>query len=257
MADIPLFHRWDGRPDGPVLVLSHSLGVSHAMWGPQIAALGQRFRILRYDLRGHGDSGLPEAPWTIDDLGRDVIDLLDELGLDQVAYCGLSIGGIIGIWLGQNAPERFSRLVLCNCSAAIGNTAPLLARIEKIRAEGVPSIVGMVLDRWLTPPFRETHPEAEEGIRSLLLATGDEGYVRTCEALCRFDLRPGLGSMATPSLAIYGKHDTSTPPDWTRAFAAAMRDCRVAELDSAHLSNVEAAAEFNRVVLEFLCEDRG
>lgn len=247
-----LSYRWDGRPDGPVLVLSHSLGVSHAMWDPQIAALGEHFRILRYDLRGHGDSGLPEAPWTIDDFGRDVIGLLDELGLDEVEYCGLSIGGIIGIWLGQNAPERFSRLVLCNCSAAIENTAPLQARIEKIRAEGVPSIVEMVLDRWLTPPFRESHPEAEAAIRSLLLATGDEGYVRTCGALCRFDLRPGLGAMTTPSLAIYGKHDTSTPPEATRAFAAAMPDCRVAELDSAHLSNVEAAAEFNRVVLDFL-----
>jgi 3-oxoadipate enol-lactonase len=255
MADTPLFHRWDGRPDGPVLVLAHSLGVSHAMWEPQIAALGEHFRILRYDLRGHGDSGLPETPWTIDDFGRDVINLLDELGLDQVAYCGLSIGGIIGIWLGQNAPERFSRLVLCNCSAAIENTAPLQARIDKIRAEGVPSIVEMVLDRWLTPPFRESHPEAEAAIRSLLLATGDEGYVHTCGALCNFDLRPGLGSMAMPSLAIYGKHDTSTPPETTKAFAAAMPDCRVEELDSAHLSNVEASAGFNRVVLEFLCED--
>jgi len=251
MTDFPLHYRWDGRPDGPVLVLSHSLGASHRMWEPQIAVLGQRFRLLRYDHRGHGASELPDAPWTIADFGRDVLALLDHLALDRVHFCGLSLGGIVGLWLGQHAPERLHRLALCNCSAVIENTDPLRARVALIEREGIAAIVENVLDRWLTAGFRETQPEATDRIRSLILASHPDGYTRTCEALCSFDLRPGLATMRTPALAVYGRHDLSTPPAWTRAFAEAMPDCRLVELDAAHLSNVEAAAAFNEALETF------
>jgi 3-oxoadipate enol-lactonase len=252
MSAFPLHYRWDGRADGPGLVLSHSLGATLEMWEPQIAALGGRFRLLRYDHRGHGGSAMPGAPWTIADFGRDVISLLDELRLERVHFCGLSLGGIVGLWLGQNAPERVEKLALCNCSAVIENTDLLRGRMGLIAREGLGAIVENVLDRWLTADFRAANPGTADGIRDLILATPADGYLRACEALCTFDLRPGLSSISTPSLAIYGRHDVATPPAWTRAFAEAMPDCRIVELFSAHLSNVEAAAEFNRVLGDFL-----
>lgn len=231
-----------------MLVLSHSLGATLEMWEPQIAALGEQFRLLRYDHRGHGQSARPAPPWTIADFGRDLISLLDELSLDQVHYCGLSLGGIVGLWLGQNAPDRVRRLALCNCSAAIENTDLLRGRMALIEREGLGAIVENVLDRWFTAPFRAANPDIAEKIRDMVISTPSEGYLRSCEALCSFDLRPGLATIAAPSIAVFGRHDLATPPAWTRVFAEAMPDCRLVELDSAHLSNVEAAAEFNRVL---------
>lgn len=248
MSAYPLHYRWDGQPEGPVLVLSHSLGATLEMWEPQIAALGEQFRLLRYDHRGHGRSAMPAPPWTIADFGRDLISLLDELSLDRVHYCGLSLGGIVGLWLGQNAPDRVRRLALCNCSAAIENIDLLRGRMALIKREGLGAIVENVLDRWFTAPFRAANPDIAEKIRDMVISTPSEGYLRSCEALCSFDLRPGLATIAAPSIAVFGRHDLATPPAWTRAFAEAMPDCRLVELDSAHLSNVEAAAEFNRVL---------
>lgn len=247
-----LRYRWLGRDEGPVLVLGHSLGVSSEMWAPQIEEFGERFRLLLYDHRGHGGSDLPPAPWTIGDFGRDLLGLLDALGVERFHYCGLSLGGIVGLWLGQNAPDRVERLALCNCSASIENPEPLRVRSEAVRREGLASIVEAVLGRWFTEGFRASRPEAVEAVRSLLLETSPEGYARTCEALCQVDLRAGLAEVETPALAVFGQHDQSTPSEWTRAFAEAMPDCRLVGFDSAHLSNVEASGEFNRVVREFL-----
>ena len=247
-----LCYRWLGREEGPVLVLAHSLGVSSEMWAPQVEEFGSRFRLLLYDHRGHGGSDLPPAPWTIGDFGRDLLGLLDALGIGRFRYCGLSMGGIVGLWLGQNAPGRVERLALCNCSASIENPEPLRVRSEAVRREGLASIVESVLGRWFTDGYRSSRPETVEGIRKLLLDASPEGYARTCEALCDVDLRAGLAEIGVPALAVFGRHDLSTPPEWTRAFAEAMPDCRLVGLDSAHLSNVEAAGEFNRVVGEFL-----
>jgi 3-oxoadipate enol-lactonase len=252
MKENGIHYRWAGLSEGPVLVLAHSLGVSSEMWAPQVEVFGRRFRLLLYDHRGHGGSDLPAGPWRIDDFGRDLLGLLDGLGIASVRFCGLSMGGIVGLWLGQNAPERVERLALCNCAAAFENPAPLRARGEAVVAGGMAAVVEAVLERWFTEGFRRDRPEAVEEIRALLLRSSPEGYARTCEALCAVDLRPGLASLAVPSLAVSGRHDLSTPVEWTRAFAEAMPDCRLAELDSAHLSNLEAAEEFNRVVGEFL-----
>tara|TARA_R110002096_G_scaffold67332_11_gene163422 strand:+ start:28578 stop:29354 length:777 start_codon:yes stop_codon:yes gene_type:complete len=247
-----LFYEWNGRDSGPVLVLSHSLGASHNLWNPQIEELGERFRLLVYDQRGHGNSSHPAGAWSIAEFGRDVIELLDFLDLERVSFCGLSLGGMVGLWLGQETPDRMEKLVLANCAARIEDPGLLRSRADLIRKLGLSCIAENVLDRWFTSGFRASNPGLLAEIREMLLATKAEGYAATCDALCAMDLMKGLGEMRTPSLVIYGRHDRATPPEWTRQFAGLMPDARVIELDSAHLSNHEASAAFNAAVLEFL-----
>src|SRR3989440_5710104 len=153
-----LFHRFDGRSDKPVLVLSNSLGCDLAMWDPQIAAFAERFRLLRYDSRGHGQSAVPPGPYRIEDLGRDLLALLDALGLSRVHYCGLSKGGMVGMWLGVNAPDRIERLVLCNTSAYLGPPELWDARIEAVRSSGMQAVAPQGAERWLAPGVRRGAP---------------------------------------------------------------------------------------------------
>lgn len=247
-----IHHEWAGLDSGPVLVLSHSLGASREMWKPQVDALGREFRLLLSDHRGHGKSALPPGPWSIADFGRDLLDLLDRLDLERVHFCGLSLGGMVGLWLGQEAPERVEKLVLCNCCAKIEDPSLLRGRMKQIEREGLGSIAENVLERWLTADFRAANPEKTAGIREMFLATPPKAYTETCGALCEMDLTPKLGEIQAPSLVIYGRHDLATPPAWSKAFASEMPDARLLELDSAHLSNVEAADGFNEAVAGFL-----
>ncbi len=247
---LPSFE-FQGPPGAPVVMLSHSLGTHREMWAPQLAALTSRFRVLLYDHRGHGKSALPDGPWTIDDFGRDAINLLDELGLERVRFVGLSLGGIVGLWLGQEAPERVEQLVLSSCSATIENPALLRGRLAQIREKGIASIENSVLDRWFTDEFEHREP-----FREMLLGTPAEGYARTCEMLCEFDLRPGLTSIPTPALVTLGLSDAATPPDWTRAMAAELPNARLEEFSAAHMLNAECADGFNRLVLEFFQSTR-
>ncbi len=251
-AEQRLFYRWDGQEEGPVLVLSHSLGATHQMWDSQVPSFSRRFRVLRYDHRGHGKSALPEGPWTIADFGRDLLELLDYLELDQVQFCGLSLGGMLGLWLGEEAPDRVGKLILANCSAKIEDPSLLRGRMAQIREEGLKSITDNVMEHWFTPEFRAAHPEKFAEIRKMLLEASPEAYLATCDAICAMDLTAKLSQVQNPALVIYGKLDQATPPEWTQACAAELPNAEVLGLDSAHLSNVEASAKFNSSVLSFL-----
>ena len=247
-----LYHQFDGSPQDPVLLLSNSLGSDVSMWDAQAEAFSRRYRLLRYDSRGHGRSAVPKGPYRIEDLGRDVLGLLDALGIERVRFCGLSKGGVVGMWLAANAPERVERLVLCNTSAYFGNPPLWNARIEAVRTSGMQAVVPQVLERWLSPEFRARDPDAVERVRSMLLATPPEGYAACCEALRDMDLREAIGAIRAPTLVVVGTQDPATPPEMGRSIAERIRGARVVELPTAHLSNVEAGERFTAAVLDFL-----
>jgi len=247
-----LFYRFDGPAGAPPLVLSNSLGTNLGMWDPQIGALAARFRVLRYDSRGHGQSAVPPGPYRIEELGRDLVGLLDALDLERVRFCGLSKGGMVGMWLGANAPERVERLILCNTSAHLPPKELWNARIEAVRSSGMAAVAPQVLERWFTPEFRARAPEPVEKVRQMLLTTPAEGYAACCAALRDMDQRESIASIRAPTLVVVGSRDPATPPEHGRAIAERIREAKVVELAAAHLSNIEAKDGFNEAVLGFL-----
>lgn len=245
-------YRFDGPDSAPVLLLSNSLGTAMAMWEPQMAALAERFHVLRYDSRGHGSSDAPPGPYTVERLGRDALALLDSQEVARAHVAGVSKGGMVGQWLGANAPGRVGRLVLANTSAHIGQPEVWDQRIAAVREKGMEAVVPGVIDRWFTKPFQEGHPDAVARIRDMLLATTREGYTACAAAVRDMDQREDLRRIAAPVLAIAGRHDLATPPDHARLIADTVQDGRLLELDAAHLSNIEADAAFTAAVLDFL-----
>jgi 3-oxoadipate enol-lactonase len=251
-----IHYRWDGseagRDDAPVLMLSNSLGTDLSMWDPQVPAFAERFRLLRYDRRGHGASAVTPGPYTIEQLGRDVVGLLDELGIDRVAFCGLSLGGMVGMWLGTHAADRIERLVLCNTAAQIGSPDPWNARIEAVRKGGMAAIESGVLARWFTPRFLEQRSPMLGRMRETLLHLSPEGYVACCAAVRDMDQREAIARIAAPTLVIAGALDEATPPAEGRFIAERVPGAQYVELDAAHISNVEASDRFTAAVLGFL-----
>ena len=245
-------YRLDGPEGAPVLVLSSSLGASAGMWEPQLGALRSRFRVLRYDTRGHGGSDVPPGATSMDRLGRDVLELLDALGIERASFCGLSMGGMIGQWLGVRAPDRIDRIVLANTASYMGPPSGWQQRIESVRRGGMLAIADGVLERWLTPAFRAGSPEAESVLRAMLLATNPEGYTACCAAIRDMDQRPTTHLIRRPTLLITATHDPSTPPACADELARAIPMAKLATLDAAHLSNIEQPEAFSRAVLEFL-----
>lgn len=251
-GELRIHHRFDGPVDAPVLVLSSSLGASLSAWDPQVPELSRRHRVLRYDSRGHGQTPVASGPCTIALLAGDVLRLLDALGIGRVSFCGLSIGGQVGAWLGAHAGERIDRLVLCSTGARIGDLETWNARIAAVRAGGVASITGPLMERWFTARFRDRSPEVVTRTRAMVENTPREGYAACCEAVRDADLRSDLSAVRAPTLVIAGRHDPSTTPEQGRELAAAIAGARYVELDAAHLSNIEAADAFTAAVSGFL-----
>jgi 3-oxoadipate enol-lactonase len=249
---VRLFHRFDGPAGAPVLLLSNSLGTALEMWDPQMPAFAERFRVLRYDMRGHGRSAVPPGPYSIDDLGRDVLALLDANCIDRVSFCGLSMGGMTGMWLGCHAPERLERLVLCNTSAQLGSPDQWNTRIAIVQNEGMKGVAEGVIGRWFTPEFREREPQAVERVRRMLLETPPVGYAACCAAIRDQDQREAICAVRVPTLVVAGARDPATPPEHSRIIGSKIPGARVVELDAAHLSNIEAPDRFTASVLEFL-----
>ena len=246
-------HQVEGAPDAPVLLLGGSLGTSLEMWDGQLALAGS-LRIVRFDHRGHGQSPSPPGPYEIEDLARDVIDLMDALEIERAFYAGLSIGGMLGMWLGANAPERVERLVLICTSSQMGPATMWQERAATVRAAGTTEpIADAVVDRWLTPAFANEHPEARARLRAMLVSADPQGYAACCGAIERMDLRGDLPQIAAPTLVISGAGDLATPVEHQRLIAAAIPGARHEILaPAAHIAAVEQAEAVNRLIGEHL-----
>jgi 3-oxoadipate enol-lactonase len=211
-----------------------------AMWDPQLAGLSRALRVVRYDHRGHGGSPVAAGRYRIEDLGRDLLRLLDRLELQRVAFCGLSLGGMVGLWLAANAPERVDRLVVCSAAARMPRPNDYAERAKLVRAQGMSAIADRVIGRWFTPAFLARRPDVVGGIKALLLATPPEGYAATCEALAAMDLRADLPRIAAPTLVIAAAEDQATPAEQSQEIARGIPGAEVVVIpDAAHLANVE------------------
>ena len=242
----------EGADGAPVLAFSNSLGTNYSMWDPQAQELRKTFRILRYDTRGHGQSAVLPGPYTIEQLGNDFLGLLDELHLGPVHFCGLSMGGMIGMWLGIHASSRLHKLVLCNTGARIGTEESWRSRIEAVQKSGMKSIAAGVIERWFTPAFRAKAPATVSQIQRMLEETNPDGYAACCAAVRDYDCRGQLERIGAQTLVITGAHDPATPLADGQFLAAHIRGAKYAELDAAHLSNIEDGARFTGELAAFL-----
>jgi 3-oxoadipate enol-lactonase len=243
-----------GPADAPVLLLGGSLGTTLDMWDPQVPALSATRRVIRFEHRGHGGSPVPTGPYTIDELGADVLTLLDRLDLPRVSYCGLSIGGMVGQWLAIHAPERIDRLILLCTSAYLPPAEGWHARAAAVREAGTPEVVAdAVLARWFTAAFAASHPDVVARYRAMISGIDPEGYAGCCEAIAALDLRGGLPQITAPTLVVAGRQDPSIPPEHGEAIAAAIPGARFELLDpGAHLASVERADAVTRLIAEHL-----
>lgn len=255
LADGELNYQLDGPEGAPVLVLSNSLGTDLGMWDTQIPAFTEHFRVLRYDTRGHGQSLVTEGPYSIEQLGQDVLALLDALHLDKVSFCGLSMGGLIGQWLGINAGDRLHRLVICNTAAKIANDEVWNTRIETVLRDREAAMVGLrdaSIARWFTAEFAEREPAQAKRITDMLAATSPDGYAANCGAVRDADFREQVASIQVPLLIISGSQDAVTPPSGGEFIQQQIKGAEHEVFHAAHLSNVEVGEPFSRRVLDFL-----
>jgi len=247
-----IWYTIDGRDDAPAVLLIHSLGTSHALWDAQLPTLVDRFRLIRYDARGHGKSSAPPGEFTIEQLGRDALAVLDAAGVQTATICGVSIGGLTSIWLGQNAHDRVSRLVLANTAARIGTSDVWSERMQFVRESGIEIAAEQAIPRWFTDAFCEEHPDIVARFLAIARSCPLDSYVAACAALRDADLRRDLHRVTVPTLVVAGSKDEST----TVADGAYLRDnipeARMEVLDASHLSNVERSAEFSALLDEFL-----
>jgi 3-oxoadipate enol-lactonase len=252
LKDVRIHYELAGPANAPVVMFSNSLGATLSMWDAQMPEITKTFRALRYDKRGHGQSSVPPGPYTIEQLGRDAVALLDFLKLDTVHFCGLSIGGQTGMWLGVNAPKRLKKLVLCNTGAIIGTSEAWNARIEAVRKGGTKAVSAAVIERWFTASFRANQPAEISKIQQALESISPEGYAGCCAAVRDFDCREKLSAIQTPTLVIAGAHDPATPPADGRFVAEKIPGARYVELEAAHLSNIEDRDRFIQELGKFL-----
>jgi len=246
-----LYWRSDGDPALPPLLLGNSLGTEHALWVPALPALTKRFRVLSFDWRGHGASEAPAGEYTLADLAGDALAVADAAGARRFSYAGISLGGMVGMWLGIHAGDRVEKLVLSNTSAKMSATA-WAERIARIRAGGIEAIVDTVLQRWFTPRYLALADASFASARAAFLAADPGGYIGCCAAIRDMDLTPELASIRVPTLVITGARDVATPKEMGTAIAAAIPGARCVELISAHIPLPEATGVFTHAALEFL-----
>lgn len=248
-----LNHEIAGPEDAPVLLMCGSLGTTLRMWDGQ-RGLSERLRLVPFDPRGHGSSPVPPPPYEIADLGRDALELMDSLGVERASFCGLSIGGMVGMWLGAHAPERIERLVLVCTSAHMPPPAKWRERARTVLEAGsVEPIADTVIAGWLTPGYAAAHPDVRAGLRDMLVATPVDGYAACCGAIERMDLRADLGAVRAPTLVISGSDDPSTPPIEQEQIAAAIPNCRHQVVGpAAHVAAIEQPDTVNSLIQEHL-----
>lgn len=246
------FVQLDGPAKAPVLLLSNSLSSDLSMWDDQVPVWAQRFRVVRYDSRGHGDSVVSEQPYSIDQLGRDVIGIMDALGIETAHWCGLSLGGMVGMWMLTHAPERIDKAVLANTAAYMGPAELWNGRIETARRGGMEALVEPTIERWFPEHFRKAAPATINRMRAMILRTPVEGYQGCCAAIRDMDQRESIRNITNPVLVIIGSRDPATTSADGELIAASIRYAKTVVLDSAHISNIEQPAAFASTVLDFL-----
>ncbi|MFD6565741.1 3-oxoadipate enol-lactonase [Micromonospora profundi] len=248
----------DGPTTAPVLLLGSSLGTTGVMWEPQVAALAKDFRIIRYDHLGHGRSPVPPGPYTIALLGRELLRTLDDLDVPSVHYAGLSLGGMVGMWLAAHAPDRVRRLALLCTSASLGPPEQWRDRAATVRAGGLPAIADAVVARWFTPGFAAARPDVVATHSAMLTLTSPAGYAASCAAIATMDLRPDLARIDAPTLVVAGADDTATPVEHAREIVARIPGARLAVVDAAaHLANVEQPEQVSRLLRDHFDERPG
>lgn len=248
-----LHYRIDGgRADAPWLLFCNSLGTDLHMWDAQATALAGPFRVLRYDRRGHGQSTTPPPPYSLADLGKDALALLDALQIGRASFCGLSIGGLVGQWLGINAGHRFERIVVCATAAKIGTAEGWNARIEQVRASGLAPMTAATAERWFTPAYNAAHAGVVAGILDTFVTVDPAAYAGCCAALAEADLREDIQRIGVPVLAVSGDDDPVCPPSDLQFIADRVPDGRHVSLPGRHIVNIESAPAFNRELAAFL-----
>jgi 3-oxoadipate enol-lactonase len=254
-----LNHRVDGPEDAPVVVLASSIGTTLEMWDPQLEALAPAARVVRYDHPGHGGTPSEPGPYTLASLGGDVVELLDRLGVERCSFAGVSIGGMVGMWLAANAPERVDRLAVCCSSAYLPPPEMWTDRAATVRADGPGAVAETVVGRWYTPGFKSRNPEVVAATVAELSAVDAEGYAGCCEAISTMDLRPALPGIQAPTLVIAGADDPATPPDaHAKVIADAIPDARLEVIpDAAHLAVVEQHETVTRLLLDHFGDGQG
>lgn len=249
-------YRLEGRDNAPVVVLSNSLGTDLSMWDGQRDALLAHFRVLRYDTHGHGQTP-KTGKVTLAQLGEDVLNIMTREGIDRAHFCGISMGGLTGLWLARFAPERFYSVTVANSAAKIGDQAGWLSRARTVRQEGMPVVAAGAADRWFTRAFRQKAPALVEPLVHTLAASNAEGYAACCEALAGADLRAEVGEITLPLLLIAGEADPVTTVADSEFLRDQVSGAQMVTLPASHLSNIEAASQFNAALLGFLQRQEG
>jgi 3-oxoadipate enol-lactonase len=252
---ITMHYEMTGPESAPLVTLSHSLATDLSMWDLQVAALKSKYRVLRYDTRGHGGTDAPEGPYTLEQLGEDAAELLRALGIPKTHFMGISMGGMIGQILALKHPHMLQSLVLCDTSSRIPEEAlPVWdERIGLAQNQGLDALVESTMERWFTAPFREKPAPMLERVRDMIRATPLKGYIGCSRAIMKLNLTERLGEIHLPTLIIVGEDDPGTPVAASQAIHQRIKGSELVILKSAaHLSNIEQEAAFNAAVLEFL-----
>jgi 3-oxoadipate enol-lactonase / 4-carboxymuconolactone decarboxylase len=248
-----IHYRLDGPAAAPVLVLANSLGTTLSLWEPQIPRLSGMLRVLRFDQRGHGGSSAPAGPYSIDDLGGDLVALLDALGIDRAALCGISLGGMTAMWVAAHHPERVSTLVAACTAAELGPAAAWRERANTVRASGMAILEELLFERWFPASARAARPELRTMVATMLAGCDADGYASCCEAIATMDLRPALGSVQCPALVIAGAEDPVTTPAIGLDLAGDLGAGLVVIAGAGHLANVVAPDAFTDAVEAHVC----
>ncbi|CAA0234989.1 3-oxoadipate enol-lactonase [Acinetobacter baumannii] len=251
-ADAQINYQTFGEPSSPALVFSNSLGTNYGMWQQQFNALKDQFFVICYDTRGHGSSSTPNGPYTVEQLGEDVIRLLDHLNISKAAFCGISMGGLTGQWLAIHHPNRFSHVVVVNTAAKIGQEQAWLDRAKLVREQGLQPIAATAASRWFTDPFIQSHPSIVNNLCNDLSAGSAMGYANCCEALAKADVREQLKDIKISVLVIAGTQDPVTTVADGEFMQQRIPQSKLAEIDASHISNVEQPEVFNKILKDFL-----
>ena len=250
--DAEINYQTFGDASQPAIVFSNSLGTQLNMWQPQISFFEKKFYVICYDTRGHGASSAPQGPYSIEQLGTDVVHLLDHLNIEKASFCGISMGGLTGQWLAIHHPERFNHVIVCNTAAKIGQEQAWNDRAQLVREQGLKPIAETAASRWFTEPFIRSNTAIVESLSNDLGAGSPEGYASCCEALAKADVREQLKNITIPTLVVAGQKDPVTTVADAQYIINHVRSSSLFEINASHISNIEQPKAFNQAIFSFL-----